>query len=344
MVWHSSELASVLYYLKQENKIIGVSHSDNEIKIINNEDLFDANFLDLLRSKSTIIIDRNLLIAARNIYDNRCSNDRVERFFLLVLSYAMFTDSMIDPAIAIYEGGDNNFISALEDLNKIRTIDNLALENLLKLLFGEIKYLPNEIFEKAKRNTKSIDDQSANENYNKQLTLFKCNYPYFLKAAILLRQNNFSFIEKLREFIKWTQEKYISLNIPFIIVVHSLFYGGGIINKILSTNNVKVIRSVQNATWDATLLSYLKDQSKRNKDRYHLLATNDNKLVEVMRYCFSADDEIEGLYGKDKNEINMLINQNNELCKKKDREKIVRERLDDLANIIKQLEEELLLN
>ncbi len=87
-----------------------------------------------------------------------------------------------------------------------------------------------------------------------------------------------------------------------------------------------------------TILCYLKYQSKKNNGRYYLIATNDVKLVEVMRYCFSLYDEIEKLYGKNKNEIMRLIDQNNELCNKNNREKKVLDRLNNLDNIIKDLE------
>ncbi len=87
-----------------------------------------------------------------------------------------------------------------------------------------------------------------------------------------------------------------------------------------------------------TILCYLKYQSKKNNGRYYLIATNDVKLVEVMRYCFSLYDEIEELYGKNKNEIMRLIDQNNELCNKNNREKKVLDRLNNLDNIIKDLE------
>jgi len=252
----------------------------------------------------------------------------------------MFTDSIFDPSISLYEGGNNRFVSAIKDLRKFRIVDNLPLDKVLQLLFGEIDKISINIFDEAKRNTKPIDDQSIKENYNKQLTLFKRNYPYFLKTTILLRNKNLSNIEKLKQFSKWAQNHYISMNIPFIIVMHSLLKGG-ILKKIQSDNKEKLLKSIQNATWDATMLSYLKDQSRRNNGRYYLMATNDIKLVEVMRYCFSADDEIEKLFARNINEIRRLIDQNNELCNQKGRNKLVAERLSNLNKIIENLEREL---
>jgi hypothetical protein len=341
IIWQSSELASLLQYLRQENKLLGLITIDNNLKIVNYNDFFDVNLFEVLSNNTTIIIDRNLLIAARNIYNHGYSSDEVDRFFLQILSYAMFTDSIIDPSISLYEGGNNSSVSAIEDLRKFRIVDNLPLDTVLQLLFGEIDKIPTSIFNEATRITKSIDDRSLKEDYNKQLTLFKRNYPYFLKTAILLRKKSFSKIEKLEQFFKWVQNHYISMNIPFLIVKYSLLKGGGILKKVQDNNKEKLLYSIQNATWDATMLSYLKDQSRKNNGRYYLMATNDVKLVDVMRYCFSPDDEIEKLYGRDINKIKGLVARNNELCDQKERNELVTERLNNLNNIIEQLEREL---
>lgn len=178
-IWQPSELASLLKYLRTGNKLFGLISIDGDLKIVNHDDFFDINLFDILRKNTTIIIDRNLLIAARNIYNNGFSSDEVDCFFLRVLSYAMFTDSILDPSISIYEGGNNNFISAIKDLRNFQIVDNLPLDTVLQLLFGEIEKIPNKTFNTAKLVTKSIDNETLKENYNKQLTLFKRNYPYF---------------------------------------------------------------------------------------------------------------------------------------------------------------------
>jgi len=82
IIWQSSELASLLQYLNEENKLLGLITIDDDLKIVNQNDFFDVNLFDALRNNTTIIIDRNLLIAARNIYDNGFSSDEVDRLFL----------------------------------------------------------------------------------------------------------------------------------------------------------------------------------------------------------------------------------------------------------------------
>lgn len=340
-IWQSPELASLLIALSNENKLLGLQFMDDDLKVINYHDLFDTNQFDSFNNNTTIILDRNLLISARNIYNNGYSSDEVDRFFLQTLAYAMFTNALLDSTISLYEGGDSKFISANKDLRKMRTVDNLPLDTVLQLLFGEIEKIPNKILKEAKLATKPIKDKFLKENYKKQLTLFKHNYPYFLKATIILRQKHLTFVEKYKLFINWVNENYISINIPYIIVFYCLYYNGGILKKIQGNNKEKVLKYIQNATWDATLLSYLKDQSKKNIGRYFLLATNDNRLVEVMKYCFSPHYEIEKLYGKNKKEIKTFIKHNNELCNHKDRDKLVAERLNNLDKIIENLEAEL---
>ncbi|MFZ1288514.1 MAG: hypothetical protein WAR79_00365 [Melioribacteraceae bacterium] len=342
IIWSSSELASLLHYLKNEQKLLGLTFDNNTLKLIDYDELFSPNRFEDFNFNTTIILDRNLLIAARNFFNNRCAQDKVDRFFLMVLSYAMFTNSLIDYNISIYEGGNNKFISAIDDLKKIRVLDNLSLDIILKLLFGEIKKIPENEFKKAKQLTKQISEFLLRENYNKQLRLYKQTYPYFLKAASLLRDRNLSIKVKIKRFQSWIYDEYISMNIPIIIVMHSILNEENIMKNIFTNNKEKLLKNIRNATWDATILSYMREQCTKNHGHFFIMATYDIKLVEMMKYCFVADEEIDNTFNENKIEIKKIIEQNNKIIKSKNRKNVVEERLNKSDIITEALENELL--
>lgn len=335
-------MKNILDQLKIENKFIGIIFTENDLKVVETEDFFDITMYELINKKLTIIIDRNLYIAARELYDKRCLTTERHFFFVQLIIYAMFTNAVFDPTIPTYEGGDSDRIRAKEDILKFRIINNLALDRLMNLVYGQIEFLSENELHKAKRRMRPIDKTTLEENYNKKLTMFKQNYPYMLKATLLLRLSGMSLYSKVKYFFDWMMKEYITKSEAITFALVSFYKNGGIIKDFNTNNYNKLITSVKNATWDVTLISYLKDQAKKNVDRYYLLATMDKKLLEATKYFLSTDGGwINKLFGSKAVEVNRIINKTNEICRLSGREKLILNRLDKVDSLIASLEKEI---
>ena len=339
----SSELYEAIDYLKREDKFIGLIFTENEMKIVEIEDYFDIRFENILRNNLTIILDTNVFITARSLYKYHNINTIERKYFASLLAYSMFLDAKLDPTICMYEIGNKQHHKAAEDLYKFRVVDNLSLETILKLLHGKMKTIFKTDLEQAKNRTRELNDSEINEDYNKSLTRFKENYTYILKATILLRKKGISPYDKIDFFFRWIEEKFITKADAITFSLYILFKDGGqIIKNHSSVLYSDIIKSIRNATWDVTMISYLKDQAKKNPDRYFLLASDDKNLIDAGKYFLSSDAGILNLFGnKRKNEVQNIIDKMNKICNLPGRKTLIEERLSNIDKTISDLENEL---
>jgi len=335
-------MKAVLDQLKVEDKFLGIIFTENEFKVVETEDFFDITLYDVVNHNVTIIIDRNLLIAARELFDKRkIENDR-HKFYVSLLAYAIFTNSIFDPTITIYEGGVNESINPIDDTLKLRIIDNISLDTVLDLLYGNIDTFTDTLLNSAKSLTKPLSPELLKENYNKQLDLFKQNYPYMLKAALLLRFPGLNLYRRIKYFFEWMMNEYVTNAAAITLVIYSFYKSGGLIRDYNTTDPNKLIASIKNATWDLTIISYLKEQTKEEPDRYFLLATIDKNLLEAAKYFLSPDEsQINELLGNKGEEVQKIIKQTNIICSSHGRKELVQERLDKVDEIIASLEREI---
>lgn len=338
----SNAMKNILDQLQNEDKFLGIIFTENDLKVVETEDFFDIIMYELINNNLTVIIDRNLFIAARELYDKRYLKTKRHSFFTVLMIYAMFTNAIFDSTIPIYEGGDSENIRAIDDIQKFKIIDNLPIDHLMDLVYGQIDSLSKNELSKAKKIMKPMDKITIEENYNKKLTLFKENYPYMLKCALLLRFPRLSLYRKIKYFFEWMMADYITKSEAIIFALFSFYRNGGVIKNYNTNDYCKLIASIKNATWDVTLISYLKDQAKKNFDRYYLLATIDKKLLEAAKYFLSPDEKrINKLFGNKAVEVQRIINKNNEICRLPGREKLILNRLDTVDKLTTSLENEI---
>jgi len=342
LIYWSAELGGVLEHLKTSEKIIGIVYANNEYKVIETDEFFDATKYETLRNNLTIIIDRNLLITARELYELGYLKTHKHTFFTSLLAYAIFTDALFDPTIAIYEGGDKNNLSALEDINRIRIVDNLKFDTILDLLFGRIQNVTDVDWNEARNKTKELEKNTVNEDFNKALTLFKENYPYMLKATILLRIQGLSLYHKIKMFFQWIMEEFIIKSDASIFTLYCFYKNGGILKDFNTNDFNRLIHSVKNATWDVTCISFLKNQAKKKTNRYFLFTTDDKNLLTASKYYFTHDiTTVNKLFGSKSDEVNNIIKKMNEMSLSPDRDKLIIERYNKIDSIIYSLEKEL---
>jgi hypothetical protein len=340
----SSELYQTIESLKNEDKLIGVVFSDNEIKIVEIEDYFDIRYENILRNNLTIVLDSNLFITARSIYKYSNINSPERKYFASLLVYSKFLDALFDPTICMYEFGNKPNHNAVDDLYKFRVVDNLSFETVLDLYCGKTHSISKSDWDKVKKRTRKINKSEVNEDCNKTLTRFNQNYPYMLKTAILLRMKGIGPYNKIDFFFQWIRENFITKSDAIIFALYILYNDGGKIIKGHSTSDyTELIKLIQNATWDVTMISYLKDQVKKNPNRYYLLASLDRNLIKVGKYFLSPEENtFYDLFGKKKkDEIRNMIDRINEICSLAGRESIVKERLLNIDKTINDLENEL---
>ena len=341
--WIPVELYEAIDYLKREEKLLGIIFTDNELKIVEIEDYFDIKYENILRKNLTIILDTNVFIAARSLYKYHNINTTERKYFASLLAYSMFLDSKLDTTICMYEIGNKHNHKASDDLYKFRVVDHLSLDTVLNLLNEKIKIVSKTHWEQAINRTRELNESEKNEDYNKSLDRFKQNYPYILKTTILLRMKGISPYDKIDLFFRWIKEKFITKTDAITFSLFILFKDGGQIIKNHSTIIYSdIIKSIKNATWDVTMISYLKDQAKKDPDRYFLFASDDKNLISAGKYFLSADGGILNLFGnKRRYEVQNIIDKVNEICNLPGREKIVEERLLNIDKIIIELENEL---
>lgn len=338
----SNEIKTLLDQLKATNSFLGIVFTDNELKVVDTEDFFDITLYEDVNHNVTTVIDRNLLIAAREVFDGRRIHSDRHKFFISLLAYAIFTNSIFDPTITVYEGGAIEGINPINDTLKLRIIDNIPLDTVLDLLYGRIKEFADTDISKAESITKPLKQELLDENYNRQLNLFKQNYPYILKATLLMRQPGLSLYRKIKYFFEWMMEEFIT-NAAAITFVIYVFNYGRLIKKYNTNDFEQLINAVKNATWDLTLISYLKEQAKENPNRYYLLASLDKYLLEAAAYFLSPDEtRINELYGNQSEPVQKIIDKTNNICSSPGRKKLVQERMDKVDELIASLEKELM--
>lgn len=342
IIHYSSELKSILEHLKNEDKLLGIVYSKDEIKIIVTEDFFELEKYEHLNDNLTIIIDRNLFITCRELYDQRCIKSPKQTYFSALLAYAIFTNAKIDPIIAMYEGGNKIQYKALDDINKFRIINNLSFNSVVQLIFSDSQTIKAKEFKTAIKNTKPLDKITEREDFNKTLNLFRENYPYILKATLLLRTTGVSLLDKIKDFFDWMMTDYITKGDAIHFVLFCFYKSGGIIRDYLTNDYLKLISSIKNATWDVTYVSYLKNQAKKSVNRHFLLATDDKNLLSAAKYYFIPDKKIlDELFGNKRQAVHRIINKVNEVCSLPGREKLILERLDNVDKLIISLESEI---
>lgn len=342
IIHFSGELQGILENLKMEDKLLGIVFSGNEIKVVETKDFFDLTKYKFLENNLTIVIDRNLLIIGRELFDLGQLVSKKHTYFCALLAYAIFTNAKFDQTISIYEGGDSAEHNALDDIHKFRVVDNLSFDTVVDLIYGDIEKIPQSEWNNALTRTKSIDKISEKENFNKTLNLFKKNYPYMLKATLLLRLSGVSLYNKIKIFNNWMIGEYLTKAEAITIVLYCFYKNGGIIKSYNTNDYLKLIGSIKNATWDVSLISYLKDQSKKHLNRYYLLATDDKNLLSACKYFFTPDlSTIDTLFASKGKEVHQLIEKVNSVCLLPGRENIILERYSRLDTIIYSLEKEL---
>jgi hypothetical protein len=339
----SAELYEAIDYLKREEKLLGIIFTENELKIVEIEDYFDIRFEKILRNNLTIILDTNVFITARSLFKYHNINTIERKYFASLLAYAMFLDAKLDPTLCMYEIGNKQNHKATDDLYKFRIVDNISLETVLKLLHQQINTISKADWEQAKNSTRELNESEINEDYNKSLDRFKQNYPFILKAAILLRMKGISPYDKIDLFFRWIEGNFITKADAITFAIYILYKDGGQIIKNHSTLIYSdIIKSIKNATWDVTMISYLKDQSKKNPDRYFLFASDDKNLINASKYFLSASEGILNLFGnKRKSEMQNIIDKMNKICNLPGRITLIEERLLNIDKTISDLENEL---
>ena len=338
----STQMKGVLDQLKKEDKFLGIIFTEDEIKVVETEDFFDITKYDSINQMLTIIIDRNLFIAARELYDIRFLSTARQSFFAQLLIYAMFTNATFDPTIPTYEGGNSKIIRATNDILKFRIIDNLALDDVMDLVYNQIDCIPVKSLKLAKRIMRPINKTTWEENYNKQLTMFKRNYPFILKAILLMRSPGLNLYRRIKYYFDWMHNEYISNSAAITFVIYSFHKNGGIIKNCKTNDYNKLISSIKNATWDLTLITYFKDQAKKHANRYYLLSTMDKHLLAAAKYFLSIDETImNDLFGNKVEEVQKIINVTNDICNLPGRKEIVIDRLNNVDALIISLENEI---
>lgn len=341
----SNAMKNIFDQLKIEDKFLGIIYKENDLNVIETKDFFNVNMYEIINQRLTIIIDRNLFIAARELYDNRCLKTERHSFFALLLIYAIFTNAIFDPTIPTYEGGNSDKIKAIDDILKFRIIDNLQIDTIMDLSHGKIEFISEIDLQEAKLKMRPINKVAVEEDYNKKLTLFKRNYPYMLKATLLLRSSGLNLHHRVKYFFEWMMKEYITNSAAITFVLFSFYKNGGVIKDYRTNDYNKLISSIKNATWDVTLVSYLKDQAKKNVNRYYLLSSMDKNLLEATNYFLSSDElKINELFGNKTKDIRKIIDNANEICRAPDREKIILNRLDKVDSLINSLEKEIKQN
>lgn len=337
----SGEIKTLLDFLSSSNSFIGIIFADNELKVVDTEDFFDIKLYEDINHNTTIVIDRNLLIAARELFDERKAQTERHKFFLSMLAYAIFTNSIFDPTITVYEGGAKEGINPIDDTLKLRTVDNIPLDTVLDLLFGNIPRFSDNDINEAKSLTKPLNPQLLNEDYNKQLNLFKQNYPYMLKAALLMRQPGLNLYQKIKYFFDWMMNEFIT-NAAAITFVIYVFNYGRLIKKYNTNNFQQLIDAIKNATWDLTLISYLKEQAKESPNRYYLLSSLDKYLLEAANYFLTPDESrYNNLYGNQGEQIQKIIDRTNKICLLPGRKDLIKDRIEKVDDTISSLEDDL---
>lgn len=337
-----SEIYSVIEWVKDNVNILGIHYKDNEHKLIPYVEFFNLSNDKILRGNIHIIIDRNILVLARELFDTRELSTIQQKKICGLLIYAMYFDAAFDPGITLYEGGSNQVYPALNDLRKFRIMDNMAIDVLVDLYHNKINRIPEYEMEAAKKITPTFSDETKDENYNKNLNIFRRNYPFMLKVGQILRIKNLSFYEKIKMFFDWVNNEYF-VKVEAVEAAFYIFFNNGKIIKNFNTSNYdNYLLQIQNATWDITLITYLKDQAKKQQDKYYLLTTEDNSLMEFIKlFMTTSDTTFFNYFGKQGTKLEKLISEFNTVRINLNREKIVKEKISMLESIITKMENEI---
>jgi hypothetical protein len=172
------------------------------------------NFADYLIFKEEysgevrVLLDRNFLTRIVDLARGKTVNSADPLYSLVsaAMSFFIYCDVIIDPAVALYEYGHHQGHSeATDDLSYFRIADHVHPQAFADIALGR-----SDIIEKYELDTaKGFCEntlESKEDNYAKQISDWRLNYLFALKIA-QLKKLSLLPEQKIEKFLIWMHEE-----------------------------------------------------------------------------------------------------------------------------------------
>jgi len=223
-----------------------------------------------------VYIDLNMLLNILSVA--RVDHGRADTFVKLGSAFILFckiSQIDIEPFYALNESPKQ----AKEELLLMQRIENAYEELLLRILRGEILFIPETLLPKINP-TKISDDAFSISLKGSHITRTALT-----KFAAICKSKSLPE-KKVEALILWMHEQYLHEHTVAHMAIYQLSPNAKspILKNTQSTNLAKILRSIENALGDLLLLRYWVKGSVENQDnQLILLATADKSLLDVSR-------------------------------------------------------------
>jgi hypothetical protein len=265
------------------------------------------------------VFDRNIISELTNFARNSSNRTDSTKKTLALLAFLQIALVDVEPGIAISEYCATSYNPIPdEELFLFRKIDNLPTQYLVDLALGR-----NDCLDLSKTLYNGEREEVSRPDRSEDVHLWKVQFVYSLKLYLLANSYGDKF-EKIRSFIYWMWEEYLSGAVAFSFV--AIFFSekyGKMLKGVNSNNPEKAMHGIRNAAWDMATTHFWTNAVAKRKgnDPFLIFCTADKALNKVSKYIIEQTEKpdkeklFNNLFGNylNNSEINELLSLKNEL-------------------------------
>jgi len=235
------------------------------------------------------VFDRNIISELTNFARNSSNITNLTQKSLALLTFLQIALVNVEPGIAVSEYCATSYNPIPdEELFLFRKMDNLPTEYLLGLALGR-----NNCLDLSKTLYRGEREEVSRPDRSEDVHLWKVQYVFSLKLYLIANSYGNKF-EKIRSFIYWMWEEYLSGAVAFAFM--AIFFSekyGKMLKGVNSNNPEKAMHGIRNAAWDMATTHYWTNAVAKRKgnDPFCIFCTADNALKKVSKYIIEQTEQ-----------------------------------------------------
>jgi hypothetical protein len=247
------------------------------------------------------LFDRNLLsplaeLAAGKQLAGTEESKRTGRVACACAAFCILADVLIEPSMALYEYASTQGNSAAQaDYSNFRVADNANPAMFIDIALGRADRLPSEHIALLHRVPGVVKQTSPEPNFEKTLHMWRPNYLYVLKIAVL-RRRGLPPLDSALEFQRWQSEDTFYNAAASMYCLASASHQppkGQMLKGINSTDPTTLRKGLRNAAWDICLIQQFGKCVTTPKNPSWSLWSLDKAVCEIARASFVRGEQSE---------------------------------------------------
>ena len=240
------------------------------------------------------LFDRNILsplaaLAAGRPLTGSKESIKTGRIACAAVAFCIMANILIEPSMALYEYASNQGNSAAQiDFASFRVADNVDPAIYIDIAMGRSDKIPENHLAQVRADLNASVLIAAKTNFEKPLRMWRPNYLYILKIAVL-RRRGLSSMQAALEFQRWQSEDSFYNAAASLYCIGSVSHQppkGQMLKGIGSADLATLKKGMCNATWDICLLQQFGKQVTTPGSPSWSLWTLDKAVRGVARALF----------------------------------------------------------